>query len=380
MKSFSMQTSVDDLESELKNWVDKNIDIAILFSSRDILKNSDAIEIFSKILPNTELIGCSTSGEIGEDVDDDTVSCIGLKFDKTEYKCVSVPIEESGKSKEAGEKLANQLIKDDLKAVFVLSPGLNVNGSQLTKGLRNVLPDGVSLSGGLAGDGLSFEETVTVHNKDVYTNHAIALGLYGDAIHVSNRSKGGWKPFGPMRRVTKVSDNVLFEIDGKPALDLYKEYLGDKADQLPSSGLLYPFAIMQGENQNAVGLIRTILDIDEENNSLILAGDLEQGQMVCLMHTNTDGLVEGAKEAAENITQISQSDDDSAVICVSCVGRKIVMGDDTEEELDAVRAVLTNDYPIAGFYSYGEISHFEDSGKPELHNQTMTITYISERL
>ena len=98
------------------------------------------------------------------------------------------------------------------------------------------------------------------------------------------------------------------------------------------------------------------------------------------MHTNTDGLVEGAKEAAENITQISQSDDDSAVICVSCVGRKIVMGDDTEEELDAVRAVLTNDYPIAGFYSYGEISHFEDSGKPELHNQTMTITYISERL
>jgi hypothetical protein len=183
-----------------------------------------------------------------------------------------------------------------------------------------------------------------------------------------------------MRRVTKVSDNVLFEIDGKPALDLYKEYLGDKADQLPSSGLLYPFAIMQGENQNAVGLIRTILDIDEENNSLILAGDLEQGQMVCLMHTNTDGLVEGAKEAAENITQISQSDDDSAVICVSCVGHKIVMGDDTEEELDAVRAVLTNDNPIAGFYSYGEISHFEDSGKPELHNQTMTITYISERL
>mgnify|MGYP006289905261 FL=1 len=378
MKSFALQTSVDNFEAELQSWADKDIQLAILFSSKDIIKNGDVLKKFKSILPNTELVGCSSSGEIGEGVEDDSISLIGVKFETTKFKCVNTTITDATQSKKCGQELANSLMGDDLKAVFVLSPGLNVNGSQLTEGLREVLPMHVSVSGGLAGDGVAFEDTCTLHNEDMFENKAIAVGFYGDAVRVTTGSRGGWKPFGPLRRVTKVENNVLYELDGKPALDLYKEYLGEKANELPASGLLYPFAIMDENNQDTTGLVRTILDIDEENNSLILAGDLEEGNMVCLMHANTDELVSGAEEAAKATFQTSEQSEDAAIICISCVGRKLVIGDDTEEELDAVREVFGTNSVIAGFYSYGEISHFQDTGKPELHNQTMTITCISE--
>jgi len=377
MKSFLIQTNPENFEQDIGKLKGKDVQILLLFTSTAICKEGSLPKKIKAALPGTQLLGCSTSGEIGERIEDDSITLMAIKFEKSKFKCVSVPISGSNGSRAAGEKIAENLAGDGLAGVFVLMPGLNVNGSQFTIGLKEVLPQNVSISGGLAGDGLNFKETFTIFNDQISSNQAVAFGLYGEHVKIGSGSRGGWKPFGPRRRVTKVDHNILYEIDGKPALDLYKEYLGDKAADLPSSGLLYPFAIMDGENSEAVGLIRTILDINEKDKSLVLAGDMAVGQLVCLMHANTDELVIGAEEAARNASGDNEAGADDAVICVSCVGRKILMGDDTEEELDAVRSVF-GDQNIAGFYSYGEICLFQDTGEPELHNQTMTVTYITE--
>lgn len=377
MKSYNLQTTKDTLVEELQGWSDKDIDLAVLFCSRGSIDDGGLIADIKSVLPTAQIIGCSTSGEIGTTVEDDSMSVLGMKFDRTILKCETVEIQDVNSSRSAGAELAKKLNGDDLKGVFVLLPGVNVNGSTFTLGLKDILAKDVSISGGLAGDGLDFKETKTVLNGDVYTNRAIGVGFYGDAIEIRSDARGGWEPFGPVRRVTKAESNILYEIDGKKALDLYKDYLGDKASDLPSSGLLYPFAIMEDENTDTVGLIRTILDIDEEAGSLILAGDMEVGQKVCLMHGSTDQLVSGAEQAAENLGDVSE--DQGALICVSCVGRKILMGDDTEEELDVIRETLGDNLPITGFYSYGEICQFEGTNQVELHNQTMTLTYITEK-
>lgn len=380
MKSYSLQTQADKVLSDIESWKSRGVQILLIFASRDTLKDTDICKKIKSALPDAELLGCSTSGEIGNSVEDDSVSLMGLSFENTTIKSACVPIEGADQSANAGAAIGKELLTDDLKGVFVLLPGLNVNGSKFTEGLRDILPSDVSISGGLAGDGLSFETTVTVYNGEVYENRAVGFGLYGDDVQMYSSAKGGWKPFGPLRRVTKVENNVLYELDGKSALELYKEYLGEKANDLPASGLLYPFAIMDEERPDSVGLIRTILDINEDNGSLVLAGDMQVGEKVCLMHANTGELVTGAENAANAVAEEYELQNDKAVICVSCVGRKIVMGDDTEDELDAVRDVFGENCPIAGFYSYGEISMYQDTGKPELHNQTMTITYISEKV
>ncbi|TVQ83606.1 MAG: hypothetical protein EA357_05530 [Micavibrio sp.] len=377
MKSKSVQTTVENFEKTLEGLSSEGYRLLVLFSSTDNLKNFDFHTPLQKHLPGAELIGCSTSGEIGEFVQDNSVSFVAMGFDDAKFKCIEVDINTVDESRSSGRKLAEELAADDLKGVFVLMPGLNVNGSKFVQGLKEVLPSSLSISGGMAGDGLNFKETCTVHNGKKSSVMAVGLGIYGDKVTVSNRSRGGWKPFGPQRRVTRVENNVLYELDGKPALDLYREYLGDKAADLPSSGLLYPFAIIDDVNTNSVGLIRTILDIDEENKSLILAGDIEKGKTVCLMHADMDDLVQGAEDAARQTAEGSSGTANDAVICISCVGRRILMGDNTDDELEAVRDVFAQ-AQITGFYSYGEISYFGDTKEAELHNQTMTITRISE--
>ena len=268
---------------------------------------------------------------------------------------------------------------NDLKGIFVLAPGVNINGSELVKGFRDVLPAGVALTGGLAGDGTRFQETRTILNGDTFKSHVVAVGLYGKDLVVGAGSKGGWKPFGPARRVTKSQGNVLFELDGKPALQLYKDYLGERAAELPASGLLYPFAIMR-DDRSTIGLIRTILNVDHEANSLVLAGDLPPDSLVCLMHADPELLAAGSEAAATEALAASPANDaDSLSIFVSCVGRRLVMGEDTDEEIESALGVLGKGSHVCGFYSYGEICPFNVTGKAELHNQTMTITHIQER-
>lgn len=377
MKTISLQTSPQHLENELPKLAEQNIELVFLFSSRQNIVEYGLEKMIKTALPKTTLVGCSTSGEIGATVEDDTVSLLGIRFSETSFQTYAIEIPSSDDSYKAGLEAGLRIEPKNLSHVFVLLPGLNVNGEQFTKGICSALPENTNVSGGMAGDGLGFEKTFTVHNTNVSDKHAVLVAFYGDKVQVKTCSRGGWRPFGPQRRVTKVEGNVLYEVDNEPALQLYKKYLGDKASDLPSSGLLYPFAIMQNEANNKSGLIRTILDINEADQSLILAGDMEKGQLVCLMHATTDELVEGSAEAAGIINDQVNPATGGAVICVSCVGRKILMGDDTEEELDAIKDIF-QDHAIAGFYSYGEICSYDETGRPELHNQTMTITYITE--
>lgn len=379
MKSFSYQSENSGFQGLLDDISGKNPDILFVFGNKGSLseggKDWSRIEEIRKASGCKHLIGCSTAGELGETVLEGSVSVLGLSFDSTRIRVSHVPLKNIEASHEAGQKISHSLMKDDLAGLFVLGPGVNVNGSMIVRGVKEFLPKTVKVSGGLAGDGTSFQATYTFLDGDVFTDELVAVGFYGDKIQINTAAAGGWKPFGPHRRVTKSQGSTLLALDDKPALDLYKQYLGDKAANLPSSGLLYPFSIINEDNKET-GLIRTILNVSNDDNSLIFAGDIAEGDLVTLTHASTDDLVEGAGRAAKAAIG-DHASGTGAALCVSCVGRKILMGQDTEEELESVQDVFGG-IPLAGFYSYGEICYFDASAQVELHNQTMTITYIQE--
>lgn len=379
MKTLSLSLPQGQISEEQKNRLtDLAPQLVVVFFSPSYINRSEDLQTITKTCGDAVVVGCSTAGEIHNDgLSNDSLSLVAMHFDNTKIKVSHAKIQNPQSSLAAGKSIGEELKASDLAGVFVLCPGLNINGSDFVKGAVSVFGKNIPLSGGLAGDDINFQKTATLLGNSVYTDHAVAVGFYGDAIEYKTSSRGGWNVFGPARRVTKSVANVLYEIDGKPALTLYEEYLGDKARDLPSSGLLYPFAILQ-EDHSELGLIRTILNIDSENKSLILAGDLPEGSLVCLMHADIDNLIEGAKDAAQDVKSDMHSPD-SATLLVSCVGRKIVMNEDVVEELEAVRRVIGKDSAYGGFYSYGEICPFSVTGQPELHNQTMTITHIRER-
>lgn len=351
--------------------------LAFLFGSRAALQDEASIAAIHGRFPDAIFIGCSTAGEILDTrIYDDTVSVTAVHFDTTRVTAASVAIESPAESYSAGTTLARSFSRHGLVHLFVLSDGLHVNGSELVKGLSDNLPETTTLSGGLSGDGEAFGETLIVFGDEVRTKTIAAVGFYGDRLEVGCASLGGWDSFGPERLVTKSEGNVLYELDGISALDLYKRYLGDHAHLLPGSGLLFPLSIRNPEDDSSV--VRTILAVDEAAQSLTFAGDVPEGWYGRSMKANFDRLIDGATGAATNsIVHVSEHNPDLAIL-ISCVGRRMVLRQRTEEELESVRDVVGPAPALTGFYSYGEISPRTPDAKCVLHNQTMTITSFKE--
>jgi len=355
-------------------------DLLLIFGSIEHVTFPGFPEFLHSAFPGALLLGCSTAGEItANGVDDGTCTVTAIKFDQTRLSQGSARLAGMDDSFAAGERLGKQIAAVDLKAVIVFGPGVKINGSALVNGITSIIGTAIPITGGLAGDGGAFKETFTIGPNGVANDQVVAIGLSGDGLRFSHGSFGGWEPFGPARKVTRCDGNILHELDGEPALDIYRRYLGDHAKGLPASGLLFPFAML-GEDHNTIGLIRTILGIDEASGSLILAGEIDPDGYLRLMHASTDKLVKGAESAAEAALSMRQGSGENLAILVSCVGRKLVMGDRVDEEVEAVSEVFGKTGVLAGFYSYGEISPFAPGASCKLHNQTMTITCLSEAL
>jgi hypothetical protein len=351
--------------------------VVFVFGARPLLQAGELIADLRDHFKRATILGCSTSGEIfGDTVIDNSVIATAVEFEHTRLRTASTAITEAKSSYEVGEELARRLNDASLRHMFVLSDGLNVNGSDLARGLASGVAEGVSITGGLSGDSTNFAETWVVADDAAGPQRVAAVGLYGDDLRVGYASMGGWEPFGLERTITRAERNVLYELDGRSALDLYKTYLGDHAEQLPSAALLFPIVVT--EKGGGQGVVRTVLSVDEQAKSMTFAGDIPQGGTAQLMKTNVDDLVDGATAAAEaSLSGLGDARPD-LVLLVSCVGRKLVMKQRIEEEVEAVRDVFGADTKIAGFYSYGELCPFRQGGECRLHNQTMTITAFAE--
>ncbi len=360
--------------------LDSDATLLLLFGTPGLIDKPEHLRQVLDAYPRSSVLGCSTAGEIhGCEISDQSLVVAAVRFDHTTLRTAHAAVHSPTDSYAAGCAIAGQLTQSTLRGVLVLSDGLNVNGSELVKGLNDTLGGDVVVTGGLAGDGTDFKRTWVIKDRTPIGGYVTAIGFYGDHVKLGHGSKGGWDKFGPERLVTQSKGNVLYELDGRPALQLYKEYLGDRAAGLPATGLLFPLAIRTSTSDSKV-LVRTILAVDEAAQSMTFAGDIPEGVLAQLMRANFDRLVQGASEAA---TLAVNKQDDAATpsptlsIAISCVGRRLVLGERTEEEIEATLDILPKGSSQVGFYSYGEISPYA-SGACDLHNQTMTLTTISE--
>ncbi|MBI3817703.1 MAG: FIST C-terminal domain-containing protein [Planctomycetes bacterium] len=352
--------------------------LVVVFGASSYYDDTKPFERLKSAFPNSSIIGCSTAGEIfGLNLYDQSLAVAVAKFDRSRLRTVSASVTNAGESFSAGERLAKVLHAPDLRGVFVLSDGLSVNGSELIRGLNSNLPPGVVITGGLAGDGDQFKRTWVLEDGMPATQRVSAVGIYGENVHIGHGSKGGWDIFGPQRTITKSKDNVLYELDGRPALALYKEYLGERASGLPATALLFPLAVRSSPAEAKV-LVRTVLSVDEASQSMTFAGDVPMGACAQLMRANFERIIDGASLAAKD-TKACMDDDCAASlsIAISCVGRRLILGERTEEEIEAALDALPSGTQQIGFYSYGEISPYAD-GQSDLHNQTMTLTTLME--
>lgn len=377
MKTVQLQRKKDSDWHYLTEKHELKEPLVLVFGNRYLLENENIYNEVKSIFKDGHIVFGSTSGDItSEHVEENCITITAIEFEKSNFiiKRVNV-LESDSNSFDTGQGLIKQFPEDGLKHVFVVSEGSFINGSELTQGMNSATDDNLLITGGLCGDDARFEKTLASYNENPKPGEVVAIGLYGDSLEISFSINGGWTPFGPERVVTKSKANVLYELDNKPALDLYKKYLGDKSKDLPGAALLYPLKVKSDNEDQSI--VRTILNIDEKNHSMILAGNVLEGQKVQLMMTHVDSIVNASEEAASNANKIRVKDPELAIL-VSCVGRKLVLDQRVEEEVEEVIEAIGDKVTICGMYSYGEIAPFDGEKKCQLHNQTMTVTLISE--
>ncbi len=350
------------------------VQLVLVFGHPDSMKAPERFDELRGLYPNANIVGASTAGNVLDaDVSDDDIVATAVFFEKSRVRVISSEIEDVARLRERTSALMLRMKAPDLKHILVLSEGVLFNGSELAKGL-NVI-DNIAATGGLAGDQGRFKETYVMANGPAKTNNLVLIGFYGEALEAGYGCFAGWGEFGVDRIISKSEGNVVYEIDGKPALALYKKYLGNFSEQLPASGLRFPLSIRREETDHM--LIRTLLGVDEEKQSLTFAGDVPEGSITLLMKGNIDDLIKSAGEAAKE-ARLSSGKRGLAVV-ISCVGRKILMDQMTVEELEVVQEQLGVDTWMTGFYSYGELAPYNKTMKQcDLHNQTMTLTTITE--
>jgi hypothetical protein len=366
------------------NWVvfdsdlnPQHCQLVLVFGSSDLLINPDHTQYLKGTYPKADFVFASTAGEIINDgVFDNSIVATAVELEKSTLKCVSTNISKHQDSFAAGLFLKNQLESESLSGIFIISDGLMVEGSELVRGFNQDNVRNIPITGGLAGDAARFQKTYTALNDTPGQGNIIAIGFYGEHIHIGHGSLGGWDEFGYERRITSSDKNVLFEVDNEKALDLYKRYLGEFAAELPGSALMFPLSMKAPDADKY--LIRTILAVDDNEKSMVFAGNMPEGSTVRLMRGDIQKLVRASAKAAADSVESLKNHKPQLILLLSCVGRKIIMDKKVEEEVLAAEEVLDKNCAVSGFYTYGGLSPFGVGTPCELHNQTMTITAFSE--
>jgi hypothetical protein len=363
--------SKQDLEQ-----VDNKVNLVLCFAAKQHLSKPTIYPAIKEKFANATIVMCSTAGEIYHDeVMDDSVVLAAIQFQHTTINAHAVSIKNYENSFDGGQALGKLFKPQGLRYILLLSDGSLVNGSELLKGISSTINKKVLITGGLAGDAANFSSTLVGLNAAPEEGLIAAIGFYGEHLQVMHGSQGGWDIFGLEKTVTKASSNILHEIDGQNALILYKKYLGTEAANLPGSALLFPLSVIVPGTDKPV--VRTILSVNENENSMTFAGDIPVGSKVRFMKANFNKITEAAAIAA-TLTQQNSKASPAFALLISCVGRKLILGNKIADEVKAVEETYGKNTLLAGFYSYGEISPFNEGGSCQLHNQTMTITSFYE--
>jgi hypothetical protein len=356
-------------------------DLVLYFGDRDLLRDGEVFEGLRALYPGARVVGGSTGATIlGKTLNQQNAVAAALRFARTRVAVATTVVPDKASSRTAGEELARTLVAPDLAAVFVLADGMNVNGSLLIAGLKSVLGEDCPISGGMTGDAGEYTQALVGADAAPSSKVAAAVGLYGSSLRVSYGRGCGWDAFGPRRRITRADGNVLYELDGKPAFDLYERYLGDEFGNGVPAGVLFPL-LMSHPDRPERSFVRAALGLDQSAAAMTLAGNVPEGWMARLMRGSLDRLALAAAQAARDMRDgmpAAAVDGDRLAVIVSCTGRMLLMGQRTIEEVDAAAQEIPADVFRVGFYSYGEIAPTAAPGHAELHNQTMTITGLAE--
>jgi len=361
-------------------------DLIVIFSSV-ALDQEKMLQGVNSVAGDAVIVGCSDSGEITtEGPVKEHVAVMAVSSDQIEFtagigKGVGV------NSHEAGKQAAAEVVKKAKGKIsmFVMLPdGTTGNGAAIVRGVQEALGKHFPIMGGSAGDDFKFEKTYQYFQDQVLHDAVVGIGFSGK-FSWGVGVRHGWEPIGLPMKVTKSEGAVLKELDGKPALKIYEDYFGRKAEELikePIARMAYTYPLGMSVEGSPELLIRDVV-IANEKGEITCAAEIPQGSEIRLMLGDREKAIQSAKEAAEEALSQLKGSSPKLILVFDCMARNKLLGRRRPEEIIAVQEILGKEVPLLGFYTYGEQAPLGGNIDPEVcqsvfHNETMALLAIGE--
>lgn len=367
--------SIVDLTTQIKATIQQEFQptLAIIFTSiaQDL---KGLVELFNK--ENIQVFGASTSGEIGNTaIQKNGMSVLLLDLNPAYFKIIQQPANYNN-STQVGENIAKIAKQHFKNPAFIMVFSMDICGDTLIEGITKELTGFPTIFGGMAGDDLKMEQSFTFSNEKIGTNLATVLVLNNDKVKVEGMALCGWKPIGLDNTITKATNNIIYEINNEPALEVVKRYFGDyfanslDQDSVPLGLAQYPLQIIKKDNY----VLRAALDANENDGSLKMAGPIATGDIFRFSMAPgfeiIDQTIAGFKDFAKT------KPDADALLMFSCIARHMSLGPMIEDEIEGIYDVWKK--PMAGFFTYGEVGQ-QSSGTSHFYNETCSLVLLKEQ-
>ncbi|MDP2594085.1 MAG: FIST N-terminal domain-containing protein [bacterium] len=333
-------------------------------------------------LPGASVIGCSSAGAITEDgVQEQAVSVLVLANDSGTFvpvKVTGIGADMRGAGKKFGEALKDS--GQEIKLAFVFSDALAGNGTEMVRGILDVLGAGFPIAGGAAGDDMAFKKTYQYYDDEVLSDAVVGFGVAGN-VEVAVGADHGWQPLGDAHIVTKAEGTKLIELDGRPAFTIYQDYFDERANDFKQALSLQAVTYPLGMKAKDVGeyMIRVPLAIGEDG-SITCGADVVVGSEIYLMVGTLASAMEAAKMTAQKLVDRVVHVEPRVVFVSDCVARKILFGEHGNEEIALLKSIGGPNAVIFGLYTYGQIATLQpppaniNTCDPGFYEQSISIT------
>lgn len=348
---------------------DTNVLLQIFTGTVDKDYINNLIKIITEVLPNINIIGSTTDGEIAdkEVLSNATVLSFSI-FENTQIKVYTTTKQDT--SYKTGHSLISQFHNlQEARVAIIFADGLTINGELFLEPFYK-LSKNLVVSGGLAGDNATFTGTFIFTKDGICENGAIAAVLYNPDLIINTSFSFAWEKVGKELTVTKAKENIVYSVDGISTTELYKKYLGDTIEeQLPATGIEFPLLVKRGDKIIARAVVGK-----NDDGSLVFAGNINEGDKVYLGYGNIENILNNRFSLYQNLsTSIVES-----IFVYSCMARKRLLGEGIKDEISPLSTIA----PVSGFFTYGEFfsyNGYEGNFQKNLLNQTMTVLTLSER-
>lgn len=353
-------------------------DLVILFAAARYAVQALLDGIYSRLPETCQLVGCSSYAQINsEEGLVDSVTALGLRLGGLSAHTALVE-DAVTDCRAAGQALGQKLLAAAPSLVIVLPDGLHVNSTRLLLGMQDILGRSCPIIGGEASDSGDFTRTYQFIGRRVLSGGAVAVALRGPLL-LQTAARSGWVPVGKTHVVTRVErGNIILTIDDRPALELYKQYLGPRALEMPAISPDFPIGLVsdtatgQKVPDGEILLLRAINGMDEARQAIILSGECPEGAEIRMTRAGKQDVIGGADQAGRQA--LSALSEPSLAFIFDCMARKVVLGARYKEELHATFSALGPRVPKIGFYCFGELSPVQ--GVTMHHHETFTMALV----